>query len=143
MLEVNRVALFGDWVAPRPDAATGRIARWCRASMATATRWPASGCPTIAAPLGTYTGWNVYQAPFPDGELCDRDGTFVAFARTRAERLAAGDPRPSLEERYGSHAAYVARVDAAAAALVGARLLLVEDADRIRAEARRTSPIAP
>ena len=99
--------------------------------------------PAIAVPLGTHTGWNVYREPFPDGELCDRDGTFVAFARTRAERLATGDPRPSLEERYGSHAAYVARVEAATAALVGARLLLAEDADRIRAAARRANPIAP
>ena len=142
VLEVNRIALFGDWTAPRPDAA--------KVYRPLVSRVDGDGnevagirLPAIAAPLGTYTGWNVYREPFPEGELCDRDGTFVAFARTRAERLAAGDPRPSLEERYGSHAAYVARVDAAAAALVGARLLLVEDADRIRAEARRTSPIAP
>jgi Alpha/beta hydrolase domain len=97
----------------------------------------------IAVPLGTHTGRNVYREPFPDGELCDRDGTFAAFARTRAERLATGDPRPSLEERYGSHAGYVARVDAAAAELVRARLLLPEDAERIRAAARRADPLAP
>ena len=142
VLEVNRIAVFGDWIDPRPDAT--------RAYRPLVSRVDGDGnevagirLPAIAVPLGTHTGWNVYREPFPDGELCDRDGTFVAFARTRAERLAAGDPRPSLEERYGSHAAYVARVEAATVSLVGARLLLAEDADQIRAAARRANPIAP
>jgi hypothetical protein len=69
--------------------------------------------PQIAAPLGTYTGWNVYKAQ-PD-ELADRDGSFVAFALTRADRETAGDPRPSLEERYGSKTGYVERLRQAAA----------------------------
>ena len=29
--------------------------------------------PDIAAPLATYTGWNEYKAPYPTGELADRD----------------------------------------------------------------------
>ncbi len=81
--------------------------------------------PQIAAPLGTHTGWNVYRAQ--PGELADRDGSFIAFARTKTEREAAGDPRPSLEERYGDREAYVAKVEAAAAALVAERLLLPSD----------------
>jgi hypothetical protein len=89
--------------------------------------------PAIAVPLGTHTGWNVYRVQ-PD-ELADRDGSFIAFARTRAEREATGDPRPSLEERYGGVAAYAARVKDAAAALVGDRLLLPDDADRFVAAA--------
>ena len=48
---------------------------------------------------------------------------------TRTERTAAGDPRPSLEERYGSRENYIARVETAAAALVADRLLLPADAD--------------
>lgn len=77
-------------------------------------------------PLATFTGWNLYRAqPL---ELADRDGSLIPFARTRQEREAAGDPRPSLEERYGSREAYVARVEAAAAALVAERLLLPADA---------------
>jgi hypothetical protein len=82
--------------------------------------------PPIAVPLGTYTGWNVYRAQ--PCELCDRDGSLIPFARTRTERTAAGDPRPSLEERYGSCENYVGRVEAAAAALVADRLLLPADA---------------
>jgi hypothetical protein len=90
--------------------------------------------PPIAASLGTYTGWNLYRAQ-PD-ELADRDGSLIPFARNHAERVATGDPRPSLEERYGSRDAYVAKVEAAAAALVAERLLLPDDAARFVAAAR-------
>ena len=86
--------------------------------------------PDIAVPLGTHTGWNLYKAPYVEGELCDRDGTFIPFATTRAERDARKDPRPSLEERYGTHAAYSKQVEHAAQQLVAARLLLKEDAER-------------
>jgi hypothetical protein len=82
--------------------------------------------PPIAVPLGTHTGWNVYRAQ--PGELADRDGSLIPFARTRQEREAARDPRPSLEERYGSREAYVTKVRAAAEALVAERLLLPADA---------------
>jgi hypothetical protein len=40
------------------------------------------------------------------------------------------------EERYGSHADYVAKVEAAAAKLVSERFLLPDDAARLVAEAR-------
>ena len=92
--------------------------------------------PDIAVPIATYTGTNVYR-DMPS-ELCDRDGIFAPFARTRAEREATGDERPSLAERYGTRDAYVAKLQAAAAALVAARLLLPEDADRYVAAARAT-----
>jgi Alpha/beta hydrolase domain len=82
--------------------------------------------PPIAVPLGTYTGWNLYRAQ--PGELADRDGSLIPFARTGTEREAAGDPRPSLEERYGDREAYVAQIKAAAEALVAERLLLPSDA---------------
>jgi hypothetical protein len=94
--------------------------------------------PSIAVPLGTYTGWNVYRAQ-PD-ELADRDGSYIAFPRTRAERDAADDPRPSLEERYGTREAYAARVEAAAAALVAERLLLPADAAAFVAAAKQCDP---
>ncbi len=87
------------------------------------------------APLGTYLGWNVTARGFATGRECGLNGAFVPFARTKAERVAAGDPRLSLEERYGSHDGYVAQVRAAAARLVRERFLLQEDADRLIAEA--------
>ncbi len=83
----------------------------------------------IAAPVGTNTGWNL-MAPGPRGrDLCSLTGAFFPFARTRAERLASGDPRPSLEERYGDHAGFVAAVRQAADESVARRFLLAEDAE--------------
>ena len=83
----------------------------------------------IAAPVGTNTGWNLL-APGPRGrDLCSLTGSFFPFARTRAERLANGDSRLSLEERYGDHAGFVAAVRRAADESVAGRLLLSEDAE--------------
>jgi hypothetical protein len=87
------------------------------------------------APLGTYLGWNVTAAGFNKGSNCGLVGGYVPFAKTKAERTASGDPRPSLEERYGTHEKYVAAVRAAAAHLVHDRFLLQEDADRLSGEA--------
>ena len=89
-----------------------------------------AGLPSTAmlVPLGTYLGWNVRRAGFSEGDSCDLNGAYVPFFRTLAQRQAAGDPRPSLQERYPTHANYVARVTAAANSLVARRLLLPEDA---------------
>jgi Alpha/beta hydrolase domain len=82
----------------------------------------------MLVPLGTYLGWNVRKAGFSEGDSCDLTGAFVPFFRTLAERQTAGDPRPSIQERYPTHADYVAKVTAAANSLVSRRLLLPEDA---------------
>jgi Alpha/beta hydrolase domain len=74
------------------------------------------GVPVVLrdAPLGTYLGWNITAAGFYKGKECNFAGGMIPFAKTKAERLATEDPRPSLEERYGSHAGYVAAVQLAA-----------------------------
>lgn len=92
----------------------------------------------VKAPLGTSTGWNTRTPRFRGPDLCGLVGSYLPFARTAAERQAAGDPRPSLEERYGNRAGFVNAVEQAAAALVAERFLLQEDADRIVAAARAT-----
>jgi hypothetical protein len=89
-------------------------------------------------PLGTYLGWNAFAAGFFKDHGCGFQGGYLPFARTRAERLAAGDPRPSLEERYQTHDGYVRAVRVAADAAVGERFLSREDADRLIAEAERS-----
>jgi hypothetical protein len=94
------------------------------------------------APLGTYVGWNVTAAGFNKGKICGLNGAFIPFAKTKAERLATGDPRPSLEERYASHKAYVAAVKAATDQAVAERFLLREDADRLIAEAESSAVLA-
>ena len=85
----------------------------------------------VQAPIATYTGWNLGRAGLFEDQLCPLSGSYIPFARTRAERLAVGDPRLSLEERYGTHDGYVAAVRKAAEQLVNQRLLLPEDAARL------------
>ena len=83
------------------------------------------------APLGTYLGWNVTSSGYLKGRACGFSGGYIPFARTKAERLASGDPRLSLEERYGTHQRYVQQVRATAAKLVKERFLLKDDAARL------------
>ena len=85
----------------------------------------------IAVPVGTNTGWNLYPAGPRGKDLCGLTGSFFAFAQTRNERLASGDSRRSLEERYGDHAGFVRAVRRAAEAAMAQRTLLAEDADVI------------
>jgi hypothetical protein len=125
----NRILPPVDWIDPPEQAAPAPYTIFVSAVDSDGNEVAGIRLPSIAVPLGTHTGWNVYKAQ-PD-ELADRDGSFIAFARSKSEREAAGDPRLSLEERYGSRANYVERVKAAADALVAERLLLPDDADRL------------
>jgi hypothetical protein len=60
----------------------------------------------------------------------------VPFFKTKAQRLAAGDPRLSLEERYITHAGYVAAVRAAANNAFNQAYLLAADRDALIAQAK-------
>jgi hypothetical protein len=82
----------------------------------------------VQVPLATYTGWGLRREGFAQGEDCGLQGQYIPFLETRDERLAAGDPRPSIEERYSSHRRYVGQVASAAHWMVRQRLLLPEDA---------------
>lgn len=86
--------------------------------------------PVIDAPKATYTGWNPRVIGNGPTTLCPLIGGVVPFATTREERVKNGDPRPSVEERYASPAAYVEKVDEIAQALVRQRLMLAEDLPR-------------
>ena len=94
------------------------------------------------APLGTYLGWNIQASGFLKDQICGFSGGYVPFATTRAERVEAGDPRLSLEERYGTQEGYVCTARRAAEGLVRDRFLLRADADRVIAEAAE-QPRAP
>jgi hypothetical protein len=95
--------------------------------------------PETAVPLASYAGWNLRDPKIgaPDA-LFNMVGSMIPFAKTKAEREASGDPRPSIEERYHSRQEYVHKVEAASEMLVRSRLLLERDVDRIvgRAGAR-------
>jgi Alpha/beta hydrolase domain len=96
------------------------------------------GVPTVQrdAPLGTYLGWNITSSGFHAGQVCNYVGGMVPFFKTKAQRLAAGDPRLSLEERYNnSHAGYVAAVTAAANNAYSKGYLLAADRDALIAQA--------
>ena len=123
----NRIVAPVDWVDPPETEPDTAYDTYVSAVDRDGNEVAGIRLPDIAVPLATYTGWNVYRAQ--PAELADRDGSRIAFAATRAGRDAADDPRPSLQERYGTHATYVAAVKAAAGALVAERLLLPADAD--------------
>jgi len=133
----NEIAIFGEWVNPKEMPSPYRP--MVSAVDADGNEVAGIRLPDIAVPLGTYTGWNLYKRPFTEGELCDRDGSFISFEKTEAGRAAKKDPRPSVEKRYGTHAEYVLKVTEAATQLVAERLLLQEDADAYvkAAQARR------
>jgi hypothetical protein len=91
--------------------------------------------PALEAPIATYTGWNVRAAGNAENENCLFNGSYLPFAVTRADRIASGDPRPSIEERYRNHEDYVSQFARAAAALVRQGYLLADDAARMVDEA--------
>ena len=96
------------------------------------------GVPSVymMAPLGSYLSWNLYRSGPYRGQICSYYGAFVPFAKTRAERLAMGDERVSLQERYGSRSGYVRAVRHATERAVQERFLVAEDATRLINEAR-------
>ena len=92
----------------------------------------------LLTPLATFTGWNPRH---PDqgapGDLMSLLGSTRAFPLTRAAREASGDPRVSIEERYASRAAYLARVRDSAMRLVAERHMLADDVDAVVERAGR------
>lgn len=84
--------------------------------------------PDVAVPLATQGALN---AP-ASNPLCRLVGSFRPFARTAKGRIATGDLRPSLEERYpGGLSQYTNLVRQSADALVAQRHVLPEDAAAI------------
>lgn len=97
--------------------------------------------PAISVPVATYTSWNLRDAAIGgEGELLSLQGGYIPFARTKAERAAAKDPRPSLAERYQDYADYEQKYLAAAEKLVAARYLLAEELPRLKALCEKFRP---
>ncbi|QJR12199.1 hypothetical protein DSM104443_03284 [Usitatibacter rugosus] len=83
--------------------------------------------PDVLVPTATYTGWSLRATASNGPDGCEGSGQMIPFARTKAERLASGDPRLSIEERYGSFGQYLYFRAAAINEMVSKRLLLSED----------------
>ena len=135
--DCNDIVPPGDWV--EPEKPRFRYAALVCGLDADGNERDGILTPDIAVPLGTYTGWNTYRAPYPQGVLADRRGSLIPFATSREAGLFACDPRMSLQERYPSVEVYVDLVSKAAQQLVHERLLLQHDADRYIARARAWS----
>jgi hypothetical protein len=117
-----------------------------------------TGLPTVLgeAPFGTYVGWNLATTGWYGPDASNGPGSvgqvfagagnsagYLPFWDTKAHRVAAGDPRLSLEERYGTHDGYVCVVTAAANEAVQQRFLLASDAQTLISNATASNVLAP
>jgi hypothetical protein len=94
---------------------------------------PGIRMPAIAAPTGTYLGWNLRKQGFGEGDLCLVFGSYLPFARDAASRN--GDTRLSLAERYPTADARSRLRQAAIEGLRKAGFLLDADAAALAKEA--------
>jgi hypothetical protein len=81
----------------------------------------------VQVPLATYTGWGVRRAPFAENEDCALTGQYIPLKATQAARVAAGDPRPSVAERYPTFEVYDNQLISAINRSIQERMLLCED----------------
>ena len=104
------------------------------------------GCllpPEVAVPLATFTGWNIQRKPAGiEGQLVGMSGSYFPFALTEVERKKKGDPRTSIESRYGSLDNYLAKFRAYCVAMSEKGYLLQEDIDRIINRQQKIAPQA-
>ena len=99
----------------------------CRRWIKTATKWPASACRRSRRPSRPPPAGRCVAPASARTTAVKRAVSTSPFKTTKAERLAAGDPRLSLEERYTNHEGYVAAVTEAAEKLEKQRFLLPAD----------------
>jgi len=89
---------------------------------------PGFRMPEVAVPLATYTGWALRSAAFGLNDGCEGTGQQIPFPTTAAARAATGDPRLSIQERYGNLYGYYYALAAAINQMVAQRMLLPADA---------------
>ncbi|MFH1921691.1 MAG: alpha/beta hydrolase domain-containing protein [Planctomycetota bacterium] len=104
------------------------------------------GCllpPEVAVPVATYTGWNLRRRDAgAEHELVSLQGSYLPFPVLKTDREKTSDPRPSLEERYGTFEAYLAQLAAKCRQLEEAGYLLPEDLERtLSVQQQRVAPL--
>jgi hypothetical protein len=99
--------------------------------------------PELQVPLATYTGWNLFDEQNGKDAFCIASGSYIPFAATQAEREAARDPRPSVQERYPSREAFLSARRRAAQSMVRERLILGEDVARIMERSESQASVIP
>lgn len=88
--------------------------------------------PEITVPLATYASWNL-RAPSIGAadQRVSFELSYIPFPRTAAERIAKGDPRKSIAERYAGRDDYMSRYAKAVDKLVAERWILPEDREAL------------
>lgn len=84
--------------------------------------------PEHRVPLATYTGWSPFNP-------ISTPGSYIPFSRTRADREAAGDERPSIEELYAGREQYLGLVASAGLELIESGYILPQDLPAILTDA--------
>jgi len=97
----------------------------------------------VAVPVASYTGWNlISDGTGADGNLASLRGSYIPFARSKAERLASQDPRRSVQERYQSVESYIVQMKVYCDGLVKGGYLRVDDVPRIlETHRKRVEPL--
>ena len=93
--------------------------------------------PMVAAPLATYTGWNLRVRFFGEGAMHEFSGSTIDFPETNEIAEATGDPRKSVLDRYGDELGYLKAIESAAKKLVKEKWILEEDLSRAIQLAKR------
>ena len=90
--------------------------------------------PEITVPLATYASWNLRDPSIgaPDQRVSFED-SYIPFPKTAAQRQRSGDPRRSIEERYGSREEYIIRYTKAVDDLIQQHWILPEDREAVLA----------
>ena len=104
------------------------------------------GClspPEVAVPVATYTGWRLRSESGPAaGQIYSLSGSFIPFPATEAERKKTGDPRPSVQARYGTLDEYLRRLTKQCRKYEAAGYLLPDDTQRIvDVQRKRVAPL--
>jgi len=88
--------------------------------------------PEIAAPLATYTGWNLRDPSI--GAPTERTaflGSFLPLPRSTGEATAGHDPRKPIMDRYTTYDEYRAQFKKSLDELVRERYILPEDSEKL------------
>lgn len=93
-------------------------------------------------PLATYTGWNLRHPSIGNPDLFigitgGLAGWTLPLPATPEGRESSGDPRPSIQERYGSKEEYLKQAEAAVQSLINEGYLLAEDLAEVTDRAGR------
>ena len=98
--------------------------------------------PALSVPVATYTGWNLRNPSIGVPEaLLGLAGGYLEFPKTERDRVASGDPRRSIEERYADFNTYLEKTMRAADTLILTGYLLEEHRAGIKAVSESHRPL--